>query len=126
MGIISFVESVCVQTAVYWGSPTADGFGGITYADPVELTPEDGTGVRWEEKAELITDNKGREIVSKAQIMTNADLEPEGYLYLGHLSDLTNEQKADPRKVPDSWEIKRTDNTPLFRSTDEFVKMVYL
>ncbi len=120
MGIEKFIASVCVQTAVYWGAPVADGYGGMTYGDPEEVS------VRWHERVEVVTDAAGNEIVSKAEILTPSDLEEQGVLWLGALDDLTTAQKADPRLVSGAYTIKRFDRTPLFRSTDKFVRMAYL
>lgn len=118
MGIIKFIKSVCVQPAVYWGAPEADGFGGVSYADPVQRY------VRWEDKAEMIVDSQGREIVSRAEVMTPEDMDIQGMLWLGELSELSEAQKADPMTV--AYEIKTKMRSPLFRSIDEFVMMVYL
>ena len=132
MGIEKFIKSVCVQTALYWSKPVADGFGGMTFANPIELTPPD-TGVRWAEKTQVVSDGKGKEIVSKAEILTPNDLEEEGWLWLGSLNDVPAELVAeagddplDPRKFADAYEIKRTDRIPLFKATDRFVRTVYL
>ena len=43
------------QTAVYWGSPSYDGYSKRTFATPVEVS------VRWEDKQELFTDSQGKE-----------------------------------------------------------------
>ena len=122
MSIISFIEKVCVQTAVYWGNPKPDGTGGMTYDPPKEIK------VRWEDKAQVITDNIGKEIVSRSEVLVTSDLDEEGMLFLGTLADLDYYylQREDPRKVEKAYEIKRVDKTPLFRSVDEFVYIVYL
>lgn len=123
MGIIEFIKSVCVQKAVFWEAE-ATGFGGIGYKAPVSLDPDEGTGVRWSEKTEVITDKDGKEIVSRAEIMTQANI-MEGRIYLGDIYDLTDAEKSDPLQV-ESYEIKRIDRVPLFRSTEQFVITVYL
>ncbi len=125
MGIHKFIQKVCVQTAVYWGAPVADGYGGMTYGEPIELSPPTN-GVRWRERVEVITDAAGNEIVSKAGILTPSDLDEQGVLWLGALNALTEAQKTDPRLVVGAYTIKRFDRTPLFRSTDKFVRMAYL
>lgn len=118
--IIKFVESVTVQTAVYWGNPQPDGYGGTNYDDPVEIS------CRWDGKVELITNNQGEEIVSKAQILVTQDLDEGGMLYLGSLGDLDSAQEDSPETVNGSYKIQRMDKNPLFRSTSEFVRVVYL
>ena len=119
-GIIKFIESVCVQTAVYWAPGTPNAFGQITFPAPEEIA------VRWDDVAEVISDGKGKELVSKAQIMTPVMVQEEGYLYLGEISDLDSVQAANPKEVLQAYEIKRVDKNPLFRSTDKFVITVYL
>lgn len=115
MSIIDFIENVCVQTAVYWGSPTPDGYGGLTYADPVEIF------CRWDGSTKLITDAKGVEVVAIASIMVLQEVDVDGLLYLGSLDDLDSTQEDDPSTITTAYKIKKLDKTPLFESTDEFV-----
>lgn len=118
MGILKFIESVCVQPAVYWtGSP--DGYGGYSWSVPQKVK------VRWDDQAELVTDSEGKEVVSRARIMVATELVSGGRLWLGDLYDLNDGQKEDPMKL-ESYEIKRVDKNPLFKSKDEFVYTVYL
>lgn len=121
-GILKFIESVCVQTAVYWSPGTPNAFGQRTFPIPVEIA------VRWDDIVEVISDGKGKELVSKAQIMTPGELKEQGYVMLGSVIDLTLADKLDtpPVDFPDAYEIKRVDKTPLFRSKDIFVYTVYL
>ena len=114
MSILKFIESVCVQPAVHWSEPTPDGFGGVTYAKQEQIY------VRWDDKTEKISDGKGNEIVSKAEILHTADISEGDMLYLG-----TEDEIGDT--IPDkAYTVKRTDKTPLFRSKTEFVKKSYL
>ena len=127
-GIIKFIKKVTAQTAVYWAAPSADGFGGMSFSDPVELTPPNG--VRWDEKVQLIMDkgitSTGKEIVSNAVVLLNQDVEEQGYLYLGSLDDLDSGEQDDPLTVEGAYEIKQVEKIPLFKSTDEFVRKAYL
>jgi len=118
--LIKFVESVCVQTAVYWGNPRSDGFGGTIYDDPVEIS------CRWDGSTEVITNNKGEEIVCKAQVLVTQDLDSNGSLYLGIIDDLDSSQIDSPETIPDAYQIQRIDKNPLFKSASEFVRVVYL
>ena len=124
MGILKFVSDVCVQTAVYWGAPKPDGYGGTSYDDPIELSPPNG--VRWDDQVEVITNNQGEEITSQARVLLLQEVEPEGLLWLGRLEDLTQSQKDDPSQIEDARKIQRVDKNPLFQSTDEFVRQAYL
>lgn len=127
-GIIKFIKKVCVQTAVYWGSPTPDGYGGKTFADPVELTPPNG--VRWDQKVQLVEDKgiraTGEEIISNAVVLLNQDVDEQGYLYLGSLDDLDSGVQDNPLEVEGAYEIKKVEKIPLFRSATEFVRKAYL
>ena len=118
--IEKFLRKLSVQTAVYWGTPVNDGYGGYTYAAPVEIA------VRWEGSTKVITTSKGMEYVSRAEVIVNQDVDEEGYLYLGTLSDLTEAQKADPKLVNGAWKIIRFDKIPMIFKTDEFIRRVFL
>ena len=123
MGMESFIARLCVQTAVYWGSPVDDGYGGHTFADPVEIS------CRWEdqvEKIDRVGASLGEEIVSAAQVYVTQDVEERGYLFLGDLDDLDSGEEADPKTVEKAYMINRFDKVPVMRSTSEFLRKVYL
>ena len=115
-----FIARLCVQTAVYWGSPVEDGTGGKTFADPVEIS------CRWEDTLEVITDAQGNDIVSKSAIYVTQDVDEQGYIYLGTLADLDSAEEADPTTVDDAHVIRRFDKIPTLRKTNEFLRKVYL
>jgi len=144
MSIQKFIEKVCVQTAVYWGDPTPDGYGGKTYSDPVEIP------CRWDDTLEVIKDERGEEIICKAKVLVTQDLEEGGMLYLGTLEDLgivvtggnvvmgglgignivlaglAKIKKSHPEDVEDAYEITMVEKIPMIRSTSEYVRTVYL
>jgi hypothetical protein len=127
MGIERFIQKICVQTAVYWASPVNDGYGTFTFDDPVEIS------CRWEDKSQVtISDMKrgslgqGKEITSDAEILVTQDLDKNGYLYLGSLSDLTDAEKANPATIEDARQILSVDKIPWIKSTSIFVRKVYL
>jgi len=120
MSITSFIKKVCVQTAVYWGSPVPDGYGGYTFATAKEIM------VRWDDKSELIKNRLGNEIMSNAELLVQEDLDEEGYLYLGTLALLSTAEKANPLLVPKAYQIQRIEKSPLIKSTTVFVRKVYL
>ena len=141
MSIQKFIEKVCVQTAVYWGDPTPDGYGGKTYSDPVEIP------CRWEDTLEVIKDERGEEIICKAKVLVTQDLEEGGMLYLGTLEDLGIvvggnvvmgglgtgnivlaglNKMSYPEDVEDAYEITIVKKIPMIRSTSEYVRTVYL
>jgi len=126
MSIDSTVKKFCVQTAVYWGPGTPDGYGGRAFDAPVELEPPTN-GVRWDEKVQMITDVTGKEIVSKAEILVVQDVEPQGWLMLGTLDDIaSDEDETNPKGVSGAYEIRRVDKSPMVKSTTVFVRKVYL
>ena len=120
MSIESFIASVCVQTAVYWGNPQSDGRGSYTFDDPVEID------CRWDQKTQLIVGAQGKEIVSKAEVLVTQDVDEEGFLYLGALEDFDSDELADPEAINGAWEILQFAKSPAFKSTTEFVRQVFL
>lgn len=118
--LIRFVESVCVQTAVYWGNPTSDGYGGYSYDAAVEID------CRWDGKTQLVKSGNGEEVVSRAEVLITQDVDEGGMLYLGSLTDLSVAEIADPSIVDGAWKIISMSKNPLFQSTDEFVRQVFV
>ena len=119
MSIESFIRRVCVQTAVYWGNPRSDGYKDI-YDEPVEIA------CRWDGSTKLITDAKGNQAVAVAEVLVTQDLDVDGLLYLGELSDIDSNQEDDPATIPGAYKIKKFDKNPLFRKTDKFVRVAWL
>ena len=124
MGMESFIARLCVQTAVYWGTPVDDGYGGKTFADPVEID------CRWEDKIENIDrvggGRLGEEVVSEAQVYVTQDVEEHGYLFLGDLDDLDSDEEADPTTITKAYMINRFEKVPVMRSSSEFLRKAYL
>lgn len=118
MSIVKFIEQVCQQDAVYWQFTGIDGFNTPQFEDPVDIK------VRWDEKTEIISDNDGKEYISRAQIVTPNDLVEQSYIRLGTVEDLPNED--EPRDITGAFEIKKMDRFPLFKSTTLDVFMAYL
>lgn len=118
--IIKFLgKKVCIQTAVYWGNPIKDTYGNMTYDSPIEIS------VRWDDQTDLVRDDTGKEIASKAQVQVLQDLEVDSWLYLGSLNDLGS-PVPNPENVDEAYKIIRFDKNPLFGSTSEYVKTAYL
>jgi hypothetical protein len=125
MGMEAFISSKCVQTAVYWGNPVNDGYGGHTFDDPVEIA------CRWEDKDQVVGTQVGGEVtggvlLSRSIVFVTQDLDEEGYLYLGSLDDLSVEQQANPKLVETAYIIKRFEKTPALGSTTEFLRKAFL
>lgn len=126
MGIEDTISRACKQTAVYWNKPTNDGYGGMTFdsAYPMEID------CRWEDTTEAITmrgeSRKSVEVVCKAVVYVTEDLEEEGWLFLGELTDLSSAEEDDPMSVDGAYQIKRFDKTPALGSTTVFIRKAYV
>lgn len=120
MGLETTISRIAVQAAVYWGTPTADGYGGYTFDDPVEIS------VRWESTTQLITTPDGNEYTSRATVYVTQDLDVDGYLFPGDLDDLESGEADDPKAVTNAYRIRRFDKVPSMRKTDDFVRRAYL
>ena len=120
MGIEATVAKFTVQTAVYWGAPIPDGFGQKTFTNPVEIS------CRWDDITELIMNRHGVEIASQAQLIVTTDINVEGYLYLGTLASLEDAEQLDPKLVATAYPVQKFEKSPEFKSTDKFVRIVYL
>jgi len=147
MGIETFIKQVCKQTAVYWGSPVSNGYGGYTYDDPVEID------CRWAKEQQLFESDNGIQLVSKAVVLLTEDVDMDGLLYLGTLDEMWASLAGDSlpllnengnallaeddtpllaeNEIPGSIEeelaiIKKFTKVPALRSTTEFVRKAYL
>ena len=126
--LLKFVQSVTVQTALYWAAPVPNGFGGYTYSAPVEIA------VRWDDVVTIFKDvgsqgparaEQGREVMSDAQLLVNQELAVGGRVLLARLTDFLPIQLQDPVALG-AREIIKVGKNPLFRSKTEFVHTAYL
>ena len=99
------------QTAVYWAPSGKDGYGGYTFADPVELSPDESNGVRWEKTQKLFIDPLGEERLSQSQVYLAQDVALGGYLYLGDLDDIAS-SVTGPEDVSGAYKIQQFDKIP--------------
>lgn len=116
MSIAQLLVRNCKQTIVYWASPTADGYGGYTFATPVEIQG------RWEDKQELIKTNDGEEQVTQARVYLLQDVDEGGYLYLGSLDDL--DSNPQPDEVDTAGQILAISKFPTLGQSDVFLRKV--
>ena len=98
------VASMLNQTAVYWGTPTPDGYGGSTYAVPREIA------CRWQDGNAVFIDQTGREATSKASLYVAEDLALGGHLRLCTLADLSSGAET-PGEGVDTAEIRSVGRT---------------
>ena len=136
MGVSGLFTRSCIQTCVYWGNPVEDGYGGVTYDDPVEIL------CRWEDKMQILGAVTGGEITgfsetSRAIVYLTQDVDQDGLLYLGTLASLdafldsSSGSYIDPRSIEGTGYnrahiIKRFEKTPAFGSTTEFLRKAFL
>lgn len=114
MSIIDDIAEMCVETAVYWGNPVEDGYGGKTFDDPIEIS------CRWENVNQIVSDEKGVETTCRGLVYTTQDVKEEGYLYRGTLDDLYDSNASDssagevynPKTITGAWAIKRFQKIP--------------
>jgi len=120
MSITELMARGCKQIAVYWGSPVNDGYGTFDYTSPEEIY------CRWEDKTQILEERDGTQWVSRAEVYTLEDVDIDGLLYLGRLTDLDSDQEEDPKTIDSVWIIKRFEKTPVLGSTTKFVRKAYL
>jgi len=101
------------QTATYWANPKPDGVGGDTFDSPVELL------VRWEDKQSLFLNEKGKQVLSKAIVYPQQDLDLNGYLFLGTSTE------ANPVDQAGATLIRSFGKVPNIKAT-KFLRKVYL
>lgn len=131
MGFEAFITRNLSQTAVYWGGPVQDGYGDFTYDDPVEIS------CRWEDKQQILGTITGNQIlgfqsVSRAVVYVDQDLDEDGMLMLGELTDIEDSEGDssgsyyDPRQLNNAYIIKRFEKTPVLGSSTEFLRRAFL
>jgi len=113
-----FLKSKLTQTAVYWGTPVKDGYGGFTYAAPIEIK------CRWEDKAEIFKSLDGVEKVSNAIVYVDRDLSTEGFMMLGDLDDLDSSQEMPDDKV--TYEILKIEKSRALNKKGKYIRKVVL
>lgn len=99
------------HTATYWGAPTTDGYGGYTFADPIEIA------CRWEATGLVMFQYNGVEIQAKHEVYVDRDVDEEGYLYLGTLDDIDSGLLDTPIEIEDAERIVRFDKIPNMAGT---------
>jgi len=114
---IGIATKVMKQKAVYWAPSAPDDFGKPQYESPEEID------CRWEDSIEEFIGPNGDREMSRAKLIVNQDLLVKGYLWLGELTDLTDEDV--PENNSGAWEIRAFLKTPNFKGT-AFLREVYL
>ena len=126
MSLKSTLIRNCKQIAVYWGNPQNDGSGGFTYDSPVEIK------CRWEDKQQLMgllgQDGEGERLLSRAVVFVLQDVDINGLLYLGELTDFDSSDLDNPHEVEGKniFLIKRIESSSSLGSTTNFVRKAFL
>jgi len=120
MSVETYMKRVAKQTAVYWSSPVADKFAKNSFATPVEIK------CLWNDKKEMLSNDQGKEVFSKATVYVVQDLDEQGMLFLGGLTDLNAGEQADPTTVKNAYEIKQFMKIPSLTSTKKFTRKALL
>lgn len=84
------------QEVTHWPVTGSDGYGGFTFGTPVTLD------ARWETRREVITNFDLEEVISKAIVYLDEDINEGDYLALG---DYTSE--ADPTEVAGAYRVQQ-------------------
>ena len=104
------------QKAVYWAPGTLDGFGGMTFLDPVEIP------VRWTDVQKLFVNYEGVEVLSRSKLMVDQDLEVKGMISLMDLVDISSNQSPFDNNA---FEVKAFMKMPDVKAR-QYVRMVWL
>ena len=116
---MAFLDSFLNQIAVYWPTPVKDGYGKLSFGTPIEIN------CRWQQKNELFLNSEGKETLSRAVIYPDQDVEVEGYMYLGRLTDLSILEKANPQLEVNAFPIKAYLKT-IDVNGKEYVRKIWL
>lgn len=106
MATPGFISKRLNQTLVYWGNPKNDGFGTYTFDDPVEIRG------RCEYKVEMVLSVDGEELVSRARVYLEQEVDGGGYLYLGTLDDSVIGDDQSPSTTEGSMRILAFEKIP--------------
>lgn len=104
------------QTLVYWGNPQDDGEGGFTYDAPIEIRG------RCEYRVEIVRGDMNEEVVSRARVYLDREVQHGGYLYLGTLDDSAIGDNMHPSSTDEAMRILSLDKIPRLRGPGLLIK----
>ena len=114
------LTSMLKQACAYWAPGNADGFGGFSYSAPVWIL------CRWEDRQEKFIDDNGQEILSRALVYVDQDVEVGGYLILSDDLDSSGAVPSDPTdSATEAWQIGRFEKLPTLKA-DGYLRTCYL
>lgn len=97
-------ERNLTQTATYWEPDSEDKFGKKTFKDPVYIC------CRWEDRAEMVFDKTGQQVVTKSRVFFKQDISLDGYICLGE------ETTDDPTLLSNAYEVRQVARVPDLRN----------
>lgn len=110
----SFVSNRMIDKAVYWSAGTADGYGGVSFGTASEIS------CVWQDSAIIKkATNAGQPNQSnllEAYIITETELEVDGYLFHGELSNLPSSH-TNPVLIPNCYRISAVSAKKRLNST---------
>ncbi len=116
---MSLLTKYLNQTAVYWPTPSKDWEGKLTFGTAIEIT------CRWKDVNDLFLNREGKEEISQAVVHVGQDVELDGYLYLGNLTDLSAGELLNPVLEENAHPIKSFKKNPSIKG-DDFVRKAWL
>lgn len=118
--INSMIKRNLKQKAVWWQATGRNRHNETTFADAVEID------CRWENKVQLVKDADGKEIISKAQVFHDKNVDERDYLFEGTLSDLDSAAEEDPYQATGAYEVKSKDDMASLGKSTKTLKIAYL
>lgn len=120
---MSLISRMRKQKAVYWEQTTANEFGQLGYAAPVQVE------CRWDDAIVEFIAKDGTTKRSRSVVYVDRDMKTGDMLKLGALVDVLSELDSGTDPVPSSfrdvWEIQRFDKNPNLKNT-ESLRTAYL
>lgn len=113
---MSLISRMRKQLAVYWSSQKFDDFGQPIPLEPVEIK------CRWEDvQVEYLTKD-GTKQVSNSVVYVDRDVELDGFLWLGELSELTSQ--TVPEQNEGAHRIKQVNKIPNLKAKEFLITAI--
>lgn len=88
--VLTWIDKMLTDVAVYWEPPIRDGLGGYTWAYPVEVKSA------WQYKPSISYDSSGAVIPTNSEVWVNYEVINGGYLWRGSINELKTIFDPDP------------------------------
>lgn len=86
-------SALLTGTVTYWAPGTPDGFGGMSYAAPVQIS------ARYQDESQNYQDRDGEEFISKAVAYVAQDLAHNGWIYNGTSAQANPQNQAGAYRI---------------------------